>query len=128
VNADGLLPRGRALLERATAAYAARFGDAMSAAALAGFSGAWALLHDVAPAADGTSPGAIARAANAIDLPEGSLPNGSGLRFGASGSATAGSNLLAASVIWQWQHPGRNAVVWPERYATSPVLPLDPVP
>jgi branched-chain amino acid transport system substrate-binding protein len=128
VNAEGLLAEGRALLERAEAAYADRFGTSMSAAALAGFSGAWALLHHVLPAATALTPEAVADAANAIDLPDGTLPNGSGLRFGEPGGGTAGANVLAASVVWQWQAPGESAVVWPARYATSPIRMLDPLP
>jgi branched-chain amino acid transport system substrate-binding protein len=128
VNAKGLRPEARALLERAVAAYAKRFGGSMSAAALAGFSGAWALLHHVVPSATALTPQAVASAANAIHLPDGSLPNGSGLEFGEPGAATAGANVLAASVIWQWQTPGENAVVWPPRYATSPIRMLDPLP
>ena len=128
VNAEGLRAEGRALLQRAEAAYADRFGGSMSAAALAGFSGAWALLHHVLPAATTLTPDAVADVANAIELPDGSLPNGSGLRFGEPGSGTAGANLLAASVVWQWQAPGKNAVVWPARYATSPIRMLDPLP
>ena len=100
----------------------------MSAAALAGFSGAWALLHEVLPGAAGLSPDAVAAAANGTNLPSGSLPNGSGLRFGEPGSVTAGANLLASSVIWQWQAPGSYAVVSPDRYATSETLLLDPLP
>jgi branched-chain amino acid transport system substrate-binding protein len=128
LNAEGLTPDGRALLNRASEAYAERFGGPMSAAALAGFSGAWALLHDALPAASEPTPAAVATAANALDLPLGSLPNGSGLRFGTPGTVTAGANELAASVVWQWQSPGRNAVVWPPRYATSPIERLDPLP
>lgn len=128
VNAEGLRAEGRALLERAEAAYADRFGGSMSAAALAGFSGAWALLHHVLPAATTLTPEAVADAANAIALTDGTLPNGSGLRFGEPGTATAGANVLAASVVWQWQAPGENAVVWPARYATSPIRMLDPLP
>ena len=128
INAQGLTPDGRALLERASAAYAERFGRSMSAPALAGFSGAWALLHDVLASAVRPTPAAIASAANAIDLPLGSLPNGSGLRFGRTGTVMAGANELASSVVWQWQSPGRNAVVWPPRYARSTIEPLDPLP
>ncbi len=51
-------------------------------------------------------PTAIADAALAQDLPRGSLPNGSGLRFGAPGEPGAGDNLQAASVVWEWVHPG----------------------
>jgi branched-chain amino acid transport system substrate-binding protein len=100
----------------------------MGAAALAGFSAAWALLAEVLPRANGSSPEAVATAAGAIDLPLGSLPNGSGLRFGESGSATAGANLRASSIIWQWQSPGEHVAVWPPRYATSDPLALDPLP
>ena len=50
----------------------------------------------------------------------GSLPNGSGLRFGAPGTADAGDNVAAASVIWEWVAPGEAAVVWPPAFATEP--------
>jgi branched-chain amino acid transport system substrate-binding protein len=129
INPDGLTTSGRALLERASAAYRARFGGSMSAAALAGFSGAWALLHDVLPnASSPTTPSDVAAAALKVDLPTGSLPNGSGLRFGAPGTAMAGANELAQSVIWEWTSPGERWVVWPERYATYEIEPLDPLP
>ena len=57
----------------------------MSPAALAGFSAAWALFADVLPAASSLAPLDVAEAARTIRLPAGSLPNGSGLRFGATG-------------------------------------------
>jgi branched-chain amino acid transport system substrate-binding protein len=128
LNVEGLTPDARAVLYRAAAAYDERYGEPMSAAALAGFSGAWALLHEVLPGADGTTPSAVAASAMRVDLPRGSLPNGSGLRFGAPGTATAGSNELAESVIWQWTEPGEHWVVWPERLATYEVETLDPLP
>lgn len=128
LNDRGLTAGGRALLERARDAYADRFDESMSAAALAGFSGAWALLGVVAQNADSLTPEAIADSANRTRLPIGSLPNGSGLQFGDAGTATAGANVLAASVVWQWQAPGEYAVVWPPRYATSRIEPIDPLP
>jgi branched-chain amino acid transport system substrate-binding protein len=128
LNDAGLTGSGRALLERAEAAYAERFGGSMSAAALAGFSGAWALLDAVLPSAAEPTPEAVAVVANGIELPLGSLPNGSGLRFGAAGTPMAGANVLASSVVWQWQAPGEYAVVWPDRYATSPLETIDPLP
>src|SRR3954454_8569217 len=75
LNVDGLSDTARALLERANATYADRYGEPMSAAALAGFSGSWALLHDVWPAAAEPTPSAVADAAMGVDLPRGSLPN-----------------------------------------------------
>ena len=98
----------------------------MTAAALAGFSGAWALLHDVLSIAARPTPSAIATAANAVDLPRGLAAERQRLRFGEPGTVTAGANVLASSVVWQWQAPGEYAVVWPPRYATSPIERLDP--
>lgn len=124
-----LRPEGAALLKRARAAYDERWSEEMSAAALAGFSAAWALFAEVMPAADegtaGLTPDGIADAALATDLPMGSLPNGSGLRFGSPGTATAGDNVAAAAVIWEWMAPGEHMVVWPPELATHQVRPLD---
>jgi len=124
VDPAGLTPSGRAIYRRASEAYEDRYGTEMSAAALAGFSSAWALLHEVMPAAVAPTPASIAEAALRTRLPIGSLPNGSGLAFGAPGSTDAGSNLRAMSVIWEWVGPGERAVVWPPRFATEPVDPI----
>lgn len=120
LNPDGLLPGARSLLNRASLTYEERYGDGMSAAALAGFSAAWALFHEVMPGASTLTPGGVAAAARGADIPRGGLPNGSGLRFAPSGSPDAGSNLAAASVIWEWVGVGERAVVWPPQYATRP--------
>ena len=125
IDPAGLSPEGRALLQRANDAYHDRWDEDMSPAALAGFSAAWALFTSVLPAADSMDPADVAAAARAIDLPQGSLPNGSGLRFGAPGSPDAGDNLAAASVIWEWVAPGQAAVIWPPAFATEPIDPSD---
>ena len=69
---------------------------------------------------------AIATAARAIDLPDGSLPNGAGLRFSAD-PARLGQNERAAAVIWQWQAVRTYEFVWPPTYATGEVafVPLE---
>jgi branched-chain amino acid transport system substrate-binding protein len=123
IDPAGLPPQARALLERANTVYRGHYGIGMSPPALAGFSAAWALFHDVMPAASSLTPDAIATAARGFDLPKGSLPNGSGLRFGAPGTADAGDNLAAASVIWKWVSPGHAAVIWPRAFATEPIDP-----
>jgi ABC-type branched-subunit amino acid transport system substrate-binding protein len=90
---------------------------------LSGFSAAWALFHDVLPAAARSgSLGAsdIAAAARSVDLPTGSLPNGAGLRF-SSTAATLGQNTRAAAVIWQWQAVRSYTFVWPPTYQTGQV-------
>ena len=98
--------------------------------ALAGFSAAWALFRHVLPVAvkaAGSSAhaaafdaSAVAAAARTVDLPQGSLPNGAGLRF-SSDPATLGQNERAAAVIWQWQAVRTYAFVWPPAYATGAV-------
>ncbi|HJR97426.1 MAG TPA: ABC transporter substrate-binding protein [Actinomycetota bacterium] len=125
IDPSTLRPEAAELLERARAAYDERWGGEMSPAALAGFSAAWALFADVMPAAAELTPDAIVEAALAADLPAGSLPNGSGLRFGEPGTATAGDNVAAAAVIWEWLVPGEHMVVWPPELATHRVRPVD---
>ena len=123
IDPAGLRPEGAALLERANDAYRQRWDTDMSPAALAGFSAAWALFADVLPAASSLAPLDVAEAARTIRLPAGSLPNGSGLRFGAPGTSEAGDNMAAASVIWEWVRPGEAAVIWPPSFATEPMDP-----
>jgi branched-chain amino acid transport system substrate-binding protein len=125
IDPSGLTPDAAVLLSRANGAYRDAYGRDMSAAALSGFSASWALFHDVMPAAGTLSSDAIAQAALAQDLPRGSLPNGSGLRFGPPGGPGAGDNLAAAGVIWEWLHPGHAEVVWPPEFATHRIRPLD---
>ena len=90
---------------------------------LSGFSAAWALFRDVLPdavAAGRLDPAGIAAAARTVDLPDGALPNGAGLRFSAE-PATLGQNERAAAVIWQWQAVRSYTFVWPNTYATGSV-------
>jgi len=123
INPAGLRPGARALLQRANDAYHVAWDEDMSPAALAGFSAAWAFFTDVLPAAASLAPADVAAAARSIDLPRGSLPNGSGLRFGAPGTPDAGDNVAAASVIWEWMSPGEAAVIWPPAFATASIDP-----
>jgi branched-chain amino acid transport system substrate-binding protein len=114
---------------------------------LAGFTAAWALFHDVLPSAASPDDSvSIATAARAVDLPEGSLPNGSGLRF-ATDPVRLGQNELAAAVVWQWQPPiaaataagasssaaatatPQSVTVWPAQFASGSIDPaLVPLP
>ena len=97
--------------------------------ALAGFTAAWALFHHVLPTAVSADPSAattqltaeaVATAARALDLPEGSLPNGAGLRF-STDTASLGQNERAAAVIWQWTAVRTYEFVWPPTYATDEI-------
>jgi branched-chain amino acid transport system substrate-binding protein len=126
IHAAGLRPAARDLLARADAAYQRAYGQSMSAAALAGFSGAWALLHWVLPRADSLDPADVASAARGTTVPAGVLPNGSGLDFGPPGGPDPSANLRASSVIWQWTETNRREVTWPPRFATARIAALRP--
>jgi branched-chain amino acid transport system substrate-binding protein len=121
INPKGLAGPARDLLARADAAYKAAYGHSMSAPALAGFSGAWALFHYVLPAAKSMKPADVAAAARSVHLARGGLPNGSGLAFGGPGDPDPGANLEAASVIWQWTRVNHRDVTWPPAFATAPL-------
>jgi branched-chain amino acid transport system substrate-binding protein len=121
VRADALQPAGRQALEWVAPRYRSRYHDDMSAPALSGFSGGLAVLAHLLPAARSDAPGAVRAAAERVHLPEGSLPNGSGLDLAPAGARDAGDNRAASSVIWEWVAPGVRAVVWPPAYATAPI-------
>jgi branched-chain amino acid transport system substrate-binding protein len=124
VDPQGLTAAGRAIFDRARDAYEARYAEEMSAAALAGFSSAWALFHLVLPAAPSITPSDVAATALGTRAPVGSLPNGSGLAFAPPESPDPGANLRAMSVIWEWVKPRVRAVVWPGRFATAPIAAI----
>ncbi len=124
-NPGALTRVGRSTYERFVAAYRSTYHIDPTEEALAGFTAAWALFHYVLPGPAGThdlSPNGIARAARALDLEQGTLPNGAGLRFASSREAL-GQNLRAASVIWQWQGIRQSVTVYPPVFATAePIL------
>jgi branched-chain amino acid transport system substrate-binding protein len=121
LDPSGLTPGGRMLMTEAAAMYRDRYGTTMSAAALAGFSNAWALFRVVMPRSSALTPTEVGTTAAEVTIPKGGLPNGSGMDFGPPGSVGAGANLRAASVIEEWVGVGQRAVVWPQRFATQPI-------
>ena len=127
VRAGALQPEGRRALTWGRARYQARYHKEMSAAALSGFSGAYALLVHVLPAAGGVGIASVAAAATHVKMAEGTLPNGDGLDLAPTGAPDAGENRGARGVIWEWVAPGQREVVWPPAFATHPitVLPLE---
>lgn len=129
-NPRALTGTGRVLYAELAARWRQQTGQAApSEEALSGFSAAWALFHDVLPAAGRTgaiTPGTIRAAADAVDVSAGSLPNGAGIKF-ARDAAHMGQNTRAAAVIWQWQAVRTSVVVWPTLYKTGTIR-LVPLP
>src|SRR4029453_11869072 len=121
INPRGLATPARALLARADATYKAAYGQSMSAPALAGFSGAWALFHYVLPAARSMDPDDVAAAARAVRRARGGLPTGSGLDFAGPGGTDPGANIAAASVIWQWTAVNRRQGTLAPPFPTPPL-------
>jgi branched-chain amino acid transport system substrate-binding protein len=119
---DGLSSAAAEALRWGRAEYRRRYGAPMTAPGLSGFAGGLALFEHVLPASADLSPAAVARAAQNADLPMGSLPNGSGLRFAPPGSLDAGANLRAMSVIWEWVGVNTSAVVWPPTFSTHAIV------
>lgn len=117
-----LSPAAGRTLRSAREEFRLRYGRPMGAAALSGFAGAWALFRHVLPRARSLDAAEIAAAARRVRLPEGGLPNGSGLELAPPGGPDAGANLRAVGVIWQWVRPGTREVVWPPAYATAPIV------
>jgi len=102
------------------AAYHARFHRDPGEEAISGYSSAWALTHYTLRSARSLDTSGISAAAMAEDLPAGSLPNGSGLKF-ATGATNLGQNLRSSSVIWQWQGVRKSVTVWPALFATGQI-------
>jgi branched-chain amino acid transport system substrate-binding protein len=125
-NPAGLSAEAQSLYQRFSQVWQQRTARAPSEEGISGFTAAWALFHTVLPRASTLDAQGIAAAARSVDLPEGSLPNGAGLRFQSSG-AQLGQNLRAAAVIWQWQAVRHSVVVWPPQYATGTIA-MVPLP
>jgi branched-chain amino acid transport system substrate-binding protein len=117
-----LAPSAAEALVWARREFQRRYGHPLWEPALSGFAGGLALFQDVLPHAADLSPAAVAAAARRVSLPAGALPNGAGLAFGPPGTAQAGENLRAASVIWEWVAPNTRALVWPPQFATHAVV------
>jgi hypothetical protein len=126
IKLAALRPDARRAFRWADARYRARYREPLPAAALGGFANAYALFAQVLPRARRGTVDAVARAALAVKLPPGALPNGAGLDLVPPGERDAGENRAAASVIWEWIAPRTRAVVWPPTFASHPVtvIPL----
>ena len=124
-NPQALNDSGKAIYARFAAAYRGEFGTDPTEESLAGFSAAWTLFHYVMPKAHDLGAASMAAAARGLDLPNGTLANGAGLKF-ATTSDAMGQNTRAAAVIWQWQGIRHSVTVYPPVYATGTVgfIPL----
>ncbi|MGE3155777.1 MAG: hypothetical protein AB7K78_03600, partial [Xanthobacteraceae bacterium] len=131
VNANVLKPEVRKVADEFTKRYEDKMKRPPAGHASAGFSAIWALFTEVLPKAKTYEPGELREIALRLDLPEGSLVNGSGIKFTnfdwPDEPKDAGQNLRAAIGVWQWTKDG-NEQVYPPALATAQpsMVPLPP--
>jgi branched-chain amino acid transport system substrate-binding protein len=121
VNANVLTPETRKVADEFYKRYEAKMKRPPAGHATAGFSAIWALFTEVLPKAKTFEPDELRDIALKLDLPEGTLVNGSGIKFTnfdwADDPKDAGQNLRASIGIWQWT-PDGNEEVFPAKLAT----------
>jgi branched-chain amino acid transport system substrate-binding protein len=134
VNPKILKPEVAAAFEEYVKRYVAKMNRLPAGHATVSFSALWALFNEVFPKAKTFEPEELRQIALALDLPYGSLANGSGIKFTnfdwAGDPKDAGQNLRAAIGVWQWQkNDGKTEhnPVFPANLATNPVQ-LVPLP
>jgi branched-chain amino acid transport system substrate-binding protein len=126
VNANVLKPEVRKVADEFYRRYEAKMKRPPAGHAAAGFSAIWCLFTEVLPKAKTFEPAELRDIALKLDLPEGSLVNGSGVKFTngdwAPDPKDAGQNLRASIGVWQWQKEGPQQV-FPANLATQePVM------
>ncbi|GAC1303397.1 MAG: ABC transporter substrate-binding protein [Vulcanimicrobiaceae bacterium] len=103
INVKGLPAAGQALHKEFIAKFKAATGREPDGFSYMGFVGAYALFHDVLPKAKNPeNPDDVRAAAMAANVPEGTYPNGWGLKFDESGQNT---RMFAAMLQWQNEMP-----------------------
>ncbi|GAC1328008.1 MAG: ABC transporter substrate-binding protein [Candidatus Dormibacteria bacterium] len=125
-NPTVLTAAARSAYERLLSEYQRQYHAAPAEEAIAAYSAAWALLHHVVAAAGSLDTAGIDAAAGRLDLADGALPNGAGVKF-SQAQEDLGQNLRASSVVWQWQGFRRSVTVWPPVLATGEVV-MVPLP
>jgi branched-chain amino acid transport system substrate-binding protein len=81
--------------------------------ALISFGGFWTLFTDVLPKAESMKVADLRKAAYAVDLPNGSLLTGAGVKLKPEGDKDQGQNTRALISVMQWQK-GKLETVWPK--------------
>jgi branched-chain amino acid transport system substrate-binding protein len=130
VNPKALRPEVEAAAEEFNKRYEKIQHRVPAGHAVASFSALWTLFNDVLPKAKSMDPEDVRAAALSMDLPFGSLINGSGLKFSnfdqLNDPKDSGQNLRSAIGVWQWQNLAARQV-YPENLATNDII-MVPLP
>jgi branched-chain amino acid transport system substrate-binding protein len=131
VNPKALLPAVQAASVEFDKRYEKLQNRVPAGHAVASFAALWSLFNDVLPKAKSMDPEDVRAAALSMDLPDGSLINGSGLKFSnfdnPQDPKDAGQNVRSSIGVWQWQDLGARQV-YPKNLATNEIVmvPLPP--
>jgi branched-chain amino acid transport system substrate-binding protein len=130
VNPKALLPETVKIADEFFKRYDEKLKRPPAGHASSSFSATWALFTEVLPKAKTFEPAELREIALGLDLPLGSLANGSGIKFTnndwAPDPKDAGQNLRASIGVWQWQKSGNNQV-FPANLATHDIV-MVPMP
>jgi branched-chain amino acid transport system substrate-binding protein len=82
------------------------------------FAGSMVLFEHVLPKAPSLEPDKVKEAAMELDLPDGSMANGCGVKFIPHDQEDGGRNARSFAVVLQWQD-GKVEVVWPDKFSNK---------
>jgi branched-chain amino acid transport system substrate-binding protein len=121
VNPKALTPAAQAASDEFYKRYEQKQNRIAAGHSSATFSAMWLLFTEVLPKAKTVEPAELRDIALALDLPDGSLVNGSGVKFTNfdwdGDKKDAGQNLRSSIGVWQWQDQGAWQV-FPKALAT----------
>lgn len=127
VNPQALTKDAAALQKEFIARFHKARGSRPTGNAYLAFAGTMLLFDHVLPKAPSLEPDKVRETAMSLDLPDGTMANGCGVKFIPFDKEDGGRNERSFSVVLQWQD-GKVEVVWPEKYANrEPAnVPLPP--
>lgn len=121
VNPKALTPAAQAASDEFYKRYEQKQNRIAAGHSSATFSAMWLLFTEVLPKAKTMEPAELRDIALGLDLPDGSLVNGSGVKFTNldrnGDKKDAGQNLRSSIGVWQWQDQGAWQV-FPKALAT----------
>jgi branched-chain amino acid transport system substrate-binding protein len=130
VNPKALLPEVQAAAVEFNKHYEKVQNRVPAGHAVASFAALWTLFKDVLPKAKSMEPDDVRAAALSMDLPDGSLINGSGLKFSnfdvPGDPKDAGQNIRSSIGVWEWQDLSARQV-YPKNLATNDIT-MVPLP
>ena len=122
VNPQALTPHARELAREFVKRFQAKKGTRPTGNAWLAFAGTMVLFEEVLPKAGSLDPDKVRDAAFSLDLPNGSMANGCGVKFIPHDQLDGGKNERAFAIVGQWQD-GVMKVVGPDQLAAAkPIL------